>query len=390
MLWWTPVGTAGRSRAPERVAHGEMTMTETTTTPAGWFPDPWSGDHLRWWDGTAWTGHVADRYPPKPPSGWTRFPLMLALLAVPVVADYATIAALFVLIGPIVFEWRGFDATINLLGLGFVLVWFAVMARRVDYRSRDTFFSLIPFYNWVFQVRTAWRYAALPARPWPTGFEPWARHDQAEPSGPARDVVAVWAFIAGVAGAFVLPALAAVVLGLVGLRRVGRRSVRGRAFALTGLVAGLLWILLYVAIIVRFLATPTLEIAALADATVPAGVTRVYSDSSATVGDCLPRFAGGGGTVHVVPIPCGSPHKAQIFAMFQLPPGPFASPAEFEDVGNQACASVVRQVLSDGAIHDSSLSLGYIVPTARLWRSGDHVVDCLVYSDSMMYDSAMR
>lgn len=28
--------------------------------PAGWHPDPWLEKRLRWWDGNAWTGHLAD------------------------------------------------------------------------------------------------------------------------------------------------------------------------------------------------------------------------------------------------------------------------------------------------------------------------------------------
>lgn len=33
------------------------------STAAGWYPDPWGAAALRWWDGTAWTGHVAGEAP---------------------------------------------------------------------------------------------------------------------------------------------------------------------------------------------------------------------------------------------------------------------------------------------------------------------------------------
>lgn len=33
-------------------------MTEQHVAAAGWYPDS-DGTHLRWWDGTVWTAHVA-------------------------------------------------------------------------------------------------------------------------------------------------------------------------------------------------------------------------------------------------------------------------------------------------------------------------------------------
>ncbi len=35
------------------------TMRPVTQTPASWYPDPWEQAAQRWWDGAAWTGHVA-------------------------------------------------------------------------------------------------------------------------------------------------------------------------------------------------------------------------------------------------------------------------------------------------------------------------------------------
>jgi hypothetical protein len=43
-----------------------MTDTGGPTTPAGWFTDPGGSGHLRWWDGTAWTAHLAPQPTPAP------------------------------------------------------------------------------------------------------------------------------------------------------------------------------------------------------------------------------------------------------------------------------------------------------------------------------------
>lgn len=34
---------------------------------AGWYPDPYAPEKLRWWDGTAWTEHVHDPAPTSTP-----------------------------------------------------------------------------------------------------------------------------------------------------------------------------------------------------------------------------------------------------------------------------------------------------------------------------------
>ncbi|TAL41136.1 MAG: DUF2510 domain-containing protein [Salinibacterium sp.] len=39
-----------------------------TTPPAGWFADPRSSEHMRWWDGTQWTAHTQPRPQAAPPA----------------------------------------------------------------------------------------------------------------------------------------------------------------------------------------------------------------------------------------------------------------------------------------------------------------------------------
>jgi hypothetical protein len=51
--------------------------------PAGWFPDPANQRAMRWWDGQAWTDHVADvrlgpdHPPPKPRASGGRIALVV-------------------------------------------------------------------------------------------------------------------------------------------------------------------------------------------------------------------------------------------------------------------------------------------------------------------------
>ncbi len=52
-------------------------MSDTPTTPAGWYPDPTAPGTERYWDGTAWTDHsrpisvAPPAPPPAPPSPYS-------------------------------------------------------------------------------------------------------------------------------------------------------------------------------------------------------------------------------------------------------------------------------------------------------------------------------
>jgi len=48
----------------EQPSLSSESQTETATTPAGWYDDPWSQAPLRWWDGTTWTGSVSEPLAP--------------------------------------------------------------------------------------------------------------------------------------------------------------------------------------------------------------------------------------------------------------------------------------------------------------------------------------
>ena len=69
----------------------------------GWYADPWRVAHWRWWDGRAWTAHIAagpdERHKPRLPA-WMSVPVLIAaLVAVPLVILLLISSPLAILLG---------------------------------------------------------------------------------------------------------------------------------------------------------------------------------------------------------------------------------------------------------------------------------------------------
>jgi hypothetical protein len=57
--------TAGHAEGDRLISH--TSAPPAPAPPAGWYPDPEDGSRSRWWDGRAWTEHLAPAAPPWPP-----------------------------------------------------------------------------------------------------------------------------------------------------------------------------------------------------------------------------------------------------------------------------------------------------------------------------------
>lgn len=169
-------------------------------------------------------------------------------------------------------------------------------------------------------------------------------------------------------------ALVGIVLGIVGLVRTGRSGRPGRDLALSGIVVGAFWLvaLLGIGAAVYALDEPP-ERAGEGGGVVTAGDVLL---EDLQPGDCVRRLpAGAVRTLEAVP--CGEPHRAEVYAVFDLtaPPG-----------GTYPGDEEVRRV-TDGGCDRRSTELGLpakglaavsFSPDEDTWGLGDREVICLL------------
>jgi len=98
-------------------------------TPTGWFPDPWNSGGVRYWDGRAWTGHVA--LPVPAPIPHPTLPIRAAWGAV-IITLASIIASRYLLEAISGLGWpiAIYVAILGIAGYGPALLWCWYASRR--------------------------------------------------------------------------------------------------------------------------------------------------------------------------------------------------------------------------------------------------------------------
>ena len=120
---------------------------------------------------------------------------------------------------------------------------------------------------------------------------------------------AIASFVFGLIGGVIL----SVVFGIIALRRISRRGLRGRGFAIAGLVLSGLWTLLIATIVAVALLTG-------AERDAQGRVTDSGSESvfDLRTGDCMNDLEETAVELSVDVTPCGGPHDAEVVSEFFL------------------------------------------------------------------------
>lgn len=201
-------------------------------------------------------------------------------------------------------------------------------------------------------------------------------HQTGDPtSWPARDAsqgktsgFAIASFVFGLIGVVIL----GVIFGIVALRRIGRRGLRGRGFAIAGLVLSALWTLLFATIIAIALLTS-------AERDAQGRVTDSGSESVFDLreGDCLNDLEEAESELSVDVTPCRRPHDAEVVSEFILTESTWPGLAFVGRQAERRCPKEVDSASAGAPLRDEIRTF-YFHPTEESWnQSNDRAVLCV-------------
>jgi hypothetical protein len=166
--------------------------------------------------------------------------------------------------------------------------------------------------------------------------------------------------------------LLGVVLGVIALRQIRRRGLRGRGFAIAGTVLNGLWTLVIAAVI-------TLG-------------SLGYLDDDSTYyqdlfrGDCVSAPDGLGDRDSLDVVPCSEPHEGEVYAVvtgasFLSDDGGYPGDELMRRYAEERCGAMEDDYVGDIAKLPASVGIHSYTPSRSDWSDGDRDVICLLGDD---------
>ena len=210
---------------------------------------------------------------------------------------------------------------------------------------------------------------------------------------------AIAALIFGIIGG----ALLGFIFGFIALSQTKRTGQNGRGMAIAGIVLSALWTVGVLLLIILAVAsstpsgpvTPTTFPTAspTAEPTTEPPVTTAPSTAiSATelqVGDCLNDLTNSTDVSSLPSVDCTQPHEGEVFAVFDLPPGPYPGADGVDDLVSKGCNARLAEY-SPGAPSDDAVGLFSVYPLEQNWERGDREVVCIAKATSGTTTGSIR
>lgn len=169
----------------------------------------------------------------------------------------------------------------------------------------------------------------------------------------------------------------AVIFGILALGRTGPGRQAGRGMAIAGLALAGVWTLLIGAGIAVAVAT-----AAEGDDSGQIASGGSVAATDLQEGDCLNGLGDDVTSVQTLPaVPCAVAHEGEVFAVFDLPAGPYPGATAVDEQVEAGCYDRF-DTYAPRASADTSIGIFFVYPLEANWRLGDREVVCIATTPS--------
>jgi Domain of unknown function (DUF4190)/Septum formation len=187
------------------------------------------------------------------------------------------------------------------------------------------------------------------------------------PAKPGTNGFAITALIFGIIGGV----LFGFIFGFVALSQIKKSGQGGRGLAIAGLVLSGFWtLLLVVLIIVGVTSSPNRD---------DSGQITSGGSVSATAlqaGDCVNNLKDTTSLLSLPAVPCSQPHEGEVFAVFDLPAGPYPGADAVNKQASTQCSDRIT-AYSPTAGTDGTYDLFLVYPRQQDWARGDREIACV-------------
>lgn len=177
--------------------------------------------------------------------------------------------------------------------------------------------------------------------------------------------------ILGLLGSFLAPILA-IVFGVAGLSRTRRTGQRGRAIAITGILLGVMWIVLtalFAVLVIR---------------------NEGYGSIAALPGgSCFDNAQPGHVAARVRYLSsCSQPHNGEVVGTFALPGTAWPGQQAVSREAAAGCARLLTSVLGQQTLSSGVRGMNYS-PSEQAWSTGTRAVSCVLVDPNAMHTGSM-
>jgi hypothetical protein len=177
--------------------------------------------------------------------------------------------------------------------------------------------------------------------------------------------------ILGLLASFLAPVLA-IIFGITGLNRIRRTGQRGRAMAATGILLGVMWIVLTALFAVLIIHNQSYgSIAAL------------------RAGSCFDNAKPGQVAVQVRYLPsCAQPHNGEVVGTFALSGTAWPGRQALSREAAAKCAALLTSVLGQQTLSSGVRGINYS-PNQQSWATGTRAVSCVLLDPNATHTGSM-